>query len=186
MKCVCMFFSASGDVEVGLRESKGWRAHTLSFRESTLYNNVLFCVGLVHCRTGLYRFSSFRVRIFSFLFDINLYGRLGDGPLGQWEPSPPLGSALVGANKKGPVFANMQIHRREGGGNHTLLKSAESWDVISLTIKLSENGRMILSHTLKCAAADHTLAPHRPWFQIIESRQKVFLCRFNVKINLES
>lgn len=37
---------------------------------------------------------------------------------------------------------------------------------------------MFLLYTLKRAGADHTLAPQRPWFQIIESRQKVFLCSF--------
>lgn len=29
---------------------------------------------------------------------------------------------------------------------------------------------------LKRAGADHTLAPQRPGFQVIESRQKVFFC----------
>ncbi|KAI7796334.1 hypothetical protein IRJ41_023383 [Triplophysa rosa] len=34
------------------------------------------------------------IRFFSLLFDINLYDMLGEGALGQWKPSPPLGSAL--------------------------------------------------------------------------------------------
>lgn len=62
------------------------------------------------------------------------HGRLRDGPLGLWEPSPLLGSALVGANKSGPCLQICRYMEEEGGGgsdggDQTLLKSAESWDV---------------------------------------------------------
>lgn len=44
-----------------------------------------------------------------------LHGSLRDGPLGLWEPSPLLGSALVGANKMGPCLQICRYIEWEGG-----------------------------------------------------------------------
>ncbi len=171
------------DVEVGLRESKGWWAHTLSFPESTFSNNSLFSFSRARLGRRLHDSWKWRISFFSVLFAINLYDRLGEGALGQSKPSPLLGSALVGANKKGASVCKY-ADRSKRGGIILLLKSAQSWNVIFLTILLAGRTGEWLCRTLSVVLLQTVhMAPQRPRFQIIESRQKVFLCSFNIKLN---
>lgn len=102
---------------MGLRESKRLEIpHAQLPRKYVLQSFIIiFPSCSIQARTILIELLWCKVFFLYFFFYIKLYGRLGDGRLGQSEPSPPLGTALVGANKKEPVFANMQIHRREGG-----------------------------------------------------------------------
>lgn len=80
------------------------------------------------------------------------------------------------------MFANMQIHRK--GGNHTFVEVCSKLEChLPNDLVGWENGRMIVPYIVSRAAADRSLAPQRPRFQIIESRQKVFLCRFDIKLN---
>ncbi|ROL48049.1 hypothetical protein DPX16_18649 [Anabarilius grahami] len=108
------------DVEVGLRESKGW---------------------------------------------------LGEGALGQWKPSPLLGSALVGANKKGASVCKY-ADTSKGGESYFVEVCSKLGCHLPNDLVGWENGRMIVPYIVSRAAADRTLAPQRPRFQIIESRQK--------------
>lgn len=139
MKCVCMFLSASGDVEVGLQGPRKLGEPTRSASEKVRFSQITdgeYCFSFSHLSlTGCHSVGLCSGRLsfflpFSFFFVTILHGRLRDRPLGLWEPSPLLGSALVGANKMGPCLQICRYMEGEGGGvgwgDHTLLKSGES------------------------------------------------------------
>lgn len=76
----------------------------------------------------------------------------------------------------------MQIHRK-GGESYFVEVCSKLGCHLPNDLVGWENGRMIVPYIVSRAAADRTLAPQRPRFQIIESRQKVFLCCINDKLN---
>lgn len=128
MKCVCMFLSASGDVEVELQGPRKLGEPTRSasekvrfFPKRTAGEYFFFLFTFVTNRQTLSRTVFSENKLFSpppalfFLVTI-LHGRLRDGPFGLWEPSPLLGSALVGANKMGPCLQICRYMEGEGGG----------------------------------------------------------------------
>ncbi len=162
------------DVEVGLRESKGWWAHTLSFPESTFSNNSLFSFSRARLGRRLHDSWKWRISFFSVLFAINLYDRLGEGALGQSKPSPLLGSALVGANKKGASVCKY-ADRSKRGGIILLLKSAQSWNVIFLTILLAGRTGEWLCRTLSVVLLQ-TVHWHRrdPGFRSLSLDKRYF------------
>lgn len=125
MKCVCMFLSASGDVEVGLRGPRELGEPTRSASEKVRFSKItggesfFFLLTFVIDRQTLCRIVFSESKLFPpalFFFVTILHGSLRDGPLGLWEPSPLLGSALVGANKMGPCLQICRYMEGEGGG----------------------------------------------------------------------
>lgn len=128
MKCVCMFLSASGDVEVGLQGPRKLWEPTRSASEKVRFSEItdgeyfFFFSHLPLTERHSVGLCSRRRSFFAspcpllFFFVTILHGRLRDGPLGLWEPSPLLGSALVGANKMGPCLQICRYIEKEGGG----------------------------------------------------------------------
>lgn len=84
MKCVCMLVSASGDVEVGLRERRGSRAHAFRRPEKVRLAVVRRPVPRALASLGAPRFSGAycELLLLSFLTWIGAAG-IGDGPLGR-------------------------------------------------------------------------------------------------------